>query len=113
MISLFQFNRCVNYNVWRFLELVHGGGPCIGRKDEDIYGTFGYSHLQAVIKIQTRMRMHLSAAIKKQLQMLALSRSQTGRAIIIEESLKEMKQTIEVKLKSEEILRTKVSFNMI
>jgi hypothetical protein len=26
--------RCVNYNVWRFYELVHGGGPCISRKEQ-------------------------------------------------------------------------------
>ena len=29
--------RVVNFNVWRFYELIHGGGPIICRRMDDIY----------------------------------------------------------------------------
>lgn len=54
--------RCVNYNAWRFLELVHGGGPCIGRKEEDIYSAKSFSYLEAIIMIQGRMRIYIANA---------------------------------------------------
>ena len=54
--------RCVNYNAWRFLELVHGGGPSIGRKEEDVYSAKKYSYLEAIIKIQGRMRIFIAKA---------------------------------------------------
>jgi len=106
-LEISKHYRCVNYNVWRFLEIVHGGGPCISRKEEDIYSSFGYSQLQAVIKIQTRMRIYLSKMRKYYLQMIQLSRRQTGRAIIIEETIKEIKKSIDDKIRLEELSRTK------
>lgn len=54
------FPRCVSYNAWRYLELVHGGGPCISRKDNWIYADFGVSYLQGIIMIQNRMRIFLA-----------------------------------------------------
>jgi hypothetical protein len=72
----------VNYNAWRFLQIVHGGGPCIGRKEEEIYGPRGMSYLQAVVVVQCTARRHIAVKTKKRLLMLQLSRSSAGRSVL-------------------------------
>ena len=52
--------RAVSYNVWRFYELVHGGGPCVSRKDNVLHSKYGVSYLQAIIMIQTQIRICLA-----------------------------------------------------
>lgn len=93
--------RCVNYNVWRFYELVHGGGPVISRVEEDIYSPLGVSHLQAVILIQVRMRIFLARKLRKDLYNKKFSTSQNIRSILVENVKKEQKKQIEEVLKVE------------
>lgn len=66
-LKLAKDYRCVNYNVWKFYQLVHGGGPCICRLDEDIYSERATSYLQAVIIIQSRIRLYLAKVMRDKL----------------------------------------------
>lgn len=74
-----QDYRCVNFNVWQFLHMVHGGGPVIGRELQSLYSNVAYSFLQAVVMIQTRMRMFLSHKRLKIMLAAKLSSTLAGK----------------------------------
>jgi DNA-binding TFAR19-related protein (PDSD5 family) len=74
--------RCVNYNVWRFYELVHGGGPSISRIYDDIYSPKGQSILQAVIVVQKLIRQFLARCKRDRLYTLELSRTDAALEVI-------------------------------
>ena len=97
--------RCVNYNVWRFYELVHGGGPCISRKEEDIYSAHGVSHLQGVIMVQTHMRMYLARLRRRTLYMIRLSGGQIAKSVLIKATQDGIKVLINGKIREEELKR--------
>ena len=80
--------RSVNYNVWRFYELVHGGGPCISREEDDIYSPVKYSYLQAVIFLQARIRTFLAKCTRDYLYTFYLS--QTDSAIEVMSNIQEL-----------------------
>ena len=79
--------RCVTYNVWKFFELVHGGGPTIARKDQDIYSAVTFSFLQGVVWAQTHARMRIAQKFRRRLYMERLSKSQTAKALIYNEKV--------------------------
>lgn len=97
--------RCVNYNVWRFYILVHGGGPNISKKEEDIYSPTGFSYLDGIIKIQTRMRICLNIAMRKQLYVKALSTSRAAKSVMIELVVSNVTNNIEEKIKTDQEAR--------
>ena len=70
--------RCVNFNVWRFSELVHGGEPVIARAEQDIYSPVACSHLHAIIMVQTRIRMYMAMKTRDFLCMKKLSSGQVA-----------------------------------
>ena len=67
--------RCINYNVWRFYELVYGGGPCIARLEDDIYSFKSCSLLQGAITIQKIVRMFIARRRRERLFTRLISRS--------------------------------------
>lgn len=77
-----QDYRCVNFNVWHFLHMVHGGGPVIGREMQSLYSNVAYSFLQAVVMIQTRMRMFLSHKRLKWMLAAKLSSTPAGKSYL-------------------------------
>ena len=81
-LKLAKDYRCVNYNVWRFYQLVHGGGPCICRQDEDIYSERTCSHLQAVIMIQSQIRTYLAKVLKDKLYIKQFSLTSSARELM-------------------------------
>eukprot|EP01038_Epipyxis_sp_PR26KG_P012343 gene12343-16554_t len=83
-LSLASDYRLINYNIWTFYQLVHGGGPIISRRDKDIYSPFACSYLQAAVIIQTRIRIFLDKLKRKHLFMLKLSQSQAAKRVIYE-----------------------------
>lgn len=91
--------RCVNFNVWRFYELVHGGGPTIARQEQDIYSAKGISFLHAIILVQNRIRIYLCRRQRMLLYMKRLSTCQVAKAVIVELSREN------VRSKAEQILR--------
>jgi len=74
--------RCVTFNVWRFLELVHGGGPVIAREEQEIYSKMVFSYLQGVVWSQTHARMKQAVNIRRRLYMERLSKGQVAKAVI-------------------------------
>ena len=74
--------RCVTFNAWRFLELTHGGGPCIPREDQDIYSKLVMSYLQGVVWAQTHARIKQAMTLRRQLYMQRLSKGQVAKAVI-------------------------------
>lgn len=105
-LKLAKQYRCVNFNVWRLYELTHGGGPNICRKEEDIYGRFGWSHLQAVIKIQTLIRVFLAKCLRRRLFTKEFSTRQVAKMVIRETMLKDLKESAEETIKREQMMRT-------
>ena len=133
--------RCVNYNVWRFYELVHGGGPCISRKEQDIYSDYGTIHLafliphphmtfttlcyhcthnpndhliatpgmsllQAVIRIQTWVRIFLAKCRRKLLFYRYFSGRQACKAVILDMASKRNQKAISAIVNREQFART-------
>jgi hypothetical protein len=92
--------RVVNYNVYRFYELVHGGGPVISRKEEDIYSPYAVSYLQAVIHIQSRIRIFLAKVAREKLYSKSLLKSKPVRTILLSEAKKELTARVESKIRS-------------
>ena len=83
--------RSVNYNVWHYYQLVHGGGPELSRLDDDIYSAVAYSFLQAVIMLQRHCRKFLARCRRYNLQSLELSKQES----VIELLTKQAKQQID------------------
>ena len=84
--------RCVTFNVWRFLELVHGGGPIICREEQDIYSKMVFSYLQGVVWVQTHARMKMAADFRRRLYMERLSKGQVAKAVIYSVKEEQIKQ---------------------
>ena len=99
--------RCVNFNVWRFYELVHGGGPVIGRQEQELYSPKGLSFLHAVILVQTRMRIFLSKKKRTFLYMKRLSTCQVAKAVIVEVSRENVRAQAEQILSEQRAERVK------
>lgn len=78
--------RCVNFNVFRFLQIVHGGGPVISRALPDLYSPVAYSFLHAVVLVQTRIRIKLARLRLKELRMQQLSQSYAGKWLLVHEA---------------------------
>jgi len=83
-IAIAKEYRCVNFNVWRFYELVHGGGPIIARQEQEIYSPKGISFIHAIILVQTRIRIYLSKKERILLYMKRLSTCQVAKAVNVE-----------------------------
>lgn len=90
-IEVIKDYRVINYNVWRFLQLVHGGGPVISRDMPDLYAKRAFSFLHAVVVIQTRIRIKLARMKLQHLQMRKLSQTYAGKLLLVAEA----KQRIE------------------
>jgi len=84
--------RCVNFNVWRFLELVHGGGPTIAREEQEIYSKMVFSYLQGVVWVQTHARMKMATVLRRRLYMERLSKGQVAKAVIYSVKEEQVKQ---------------------
>lgn len=78
--------RSVNYNVWIFYQLVHGGGPSLSRREDDIYSLPAFSFPQAVIKCQSVIRMFLAKCSRSHLYTLELSKTDAAIELITETS---------------------------
>lgn len=76
--------RAVNYNVWALLYSIHGGGPSISRKQDSLYSSVGYSYLQAIVMIQTRMRMFLSKRRRRELYVKLFSLCGPAQELILQ-----------------------------
>ncbi len=83
--------RCVNCNVWKFYQLVHGGGPVISRQDADIYSPYSVSYLQGVIMLQTRVRIMIARIKREELYTRRLSKTRAAQALLSKE-LDEMRK---------------------
>jgi len=77
--------RCVNCNVWKFYQLVHGGGPVISRQDADIYSPFSVSYLQGVEMLQTRVRIMIAKRKREELYTRRLSKTRVAQAFLSKE----------------------------
>eukprot|EP01041_Mallomonas_annulata_P009511 gene9511-19766_t len=78
--------RVINYNVWRFYELVHGGGPVISRRFDDIYSPVAYSILQALIMIQVLIRCYLAKKTRDRLYTASFSSSLIAKKVMAKAS---------------------------
>lgn len=78
--------RVVNYDVWRFYEIVHGGGPVISRQTEDIYAPKKFSRNQAAIFIQSWIRCCLAYNQKDKLYTSSLSCSPVALSVMTKAS---------------------------
>eukprot|EP01033_Poteriospumella_lacustris_P008747 gene8747-6286_t len=78
--------RVVNFNVWRFLQLVHGGGPVISRELPDLYAKQTYTFLHAVVMIQTRIRIKLARMQLQRLRLRKLSQTYAGKLLLVQEA---------------------------
>lgn len=78
--------RVVNFNVWRFLQLVHGGGPVISRELPDLYAKQSYTFLHAVVLIQTRIRIKLARMQLQRLRLRKLSQTYAGKLLLVQEA---------------------------
>jgi hypothetical protein len=78
--------RCINFNVWQFLHLVHGGGPVMGRELPDIYSKVSYSFLQAVVMVQSVGRIYIARRRLKLMLYRTLSSTLTGRTFLYQEA---------------------------
>lgn len=84
--------RCITFNVWSFLELVHGGGPTIAREEQDIYSKMVFSFLQGVIWAQTHARIKIAIKFRRHLYMQRLSKGQVAKAVIFAVKEEQIKQ---------------------
>ncbi len=82
--------RCVNYNVWRYWTMVHGGGPPITRVEMDIYSFEGMGMQQACIKIQSLIRKFLSRVRYTRKLLLAAEKMSGTLDALFEDYLQEM-----------------------
>jgi hypothetical protein len=101
MIRVAEHYRCVNYNVWAFYTMVHTGGPCIPRKDQNVYSDVGMSYLQAVLLVQTRMRVYLARKQKRFLYMERFSRTFVARGILAGEMMELNKSIVHKSIQAE------------
>ena len=86
--------RCVNVNVWTFYQMVHLGGPCISRSDQDLYSDRALSFTQAIIYVQCRIRVYLARKLRDKLYTEHLSWGTVGRGILAGEIMKENKSFV-------------------
>jgi len=98
--------RCVTFNVYRFYQLVHGGGPIISRESEEIYSRPTTSYLHGIVLVQTRARMRIARRKKRMLYMARLSVTQQAKGIIIDTKQQETADQINDMIKSESERRT-------
>eukprot|EP01042_Synura_sphagnicola_P000290 gene290-302_t len=90
--------RAVNYNVWRFYEIVHGGGPVISRRQEEISSPRAYSILQALIMIQSFARCYLARRRRDFLFTTSLSASNVAKEIMSQKSKMKLKDQVDKRL---------------
>lgn len=71
--------RAVNYNLWAYWKMVHGGGPCISRKHKDILSPPACgTGMEAVSRIQRFGRMVLAKLERLDRYWRHLSRTAPG-----------------------------------
>jgi hypothetical protein len=99
--------RSVNYNVWRFYELVHGGGPCISRLFDDIYSPKAQSILQAVIGVQKLIRIYLAKCKRTRLYVNELSRTDAGLEVVAAVILARVREKKEKEMQDQKIKHKK------
>jgi len=90
--------RVVNYNVWHFYQTVHGGGPVIGRKYDEIYSPNAFSRLQALILIQGRVRCYIAKKKLDKLYTAKFSSTLIAKKIMTQASESEMGMIVEKRI---------------
>ena len=86
--------RSVNYNVWHYYQLVHGGGPELSRLDDDIYSVTKYSFLQAIIMVQRCCRKFLAKCRRFNLYSLELSKQDAVMELLTMKSKQQIEENV-------------------
>ncbi len=84
--------------------MVHGGGPVIARREEDIYSHHGISFLQGVVLVQTHIRMFLDRKKRLNLYDEKLSERQAAKSVIIKTYLEDISVRAEEIISKEQVL---------
>jgi len=65
----------VNFNLWHYWKMVHGGGPCISRKNKEIDSPMRCGYMEAVFRMQCFGRMVIAKQKRDDLYWKNLSRN--------------------------------------
>ncbi|KAJ8604793.1 hypothetical protein CTAYLR_001064 [Chrysophaeum taylorii] len=108
-VTIARHYRAVNYNLWVYWKMVHGGGPCISRKNKDILSAPACgSGMEAVSRIQRFGRMVLAKNDRFDRYWKHLSRTAPGvREVLLEFEEKRRQDLAERQIKNSKSERTK------
>lgn len=108
-LALVRHYRAINYNLWVYWKMVHGGGPCISRKSKDITSapTCG-TGMEAVSRLQRFGRMVLAKQERLDLYWKHLSRTAPGvREVLALWEERKLRERAEATIKASKTERTK------
>jgi len=92
--------------------MVHGGGPVIARREEDIYSHHGISFLQGVVLVQTHIRMFLDRKKRLHLYDEKLSERRAAKSVIIETYLEDISVRAEEIISKEQVLTHPLTYSL-
>jgi len=100
--------RAVNYNLWIYWKMVHGGGPCISRKTKDILSQPACgSGAEAVSRLQRFARGAVAKADRCEKYWKALSRTAPGvREVLADYEQHRIRSRVDRVIKAAKVERT-------
>lgn len=108
-LALVRHYRAINYNLWVYWKMVHGGGPCISRKSKDIMSQPSCgTGMEAVSRLQRFGRMVLGKQERLDLYWKHLSRTAPGvREVLALWEERKLRERAEATIKASKTERTK------
>jgi len=108
-IQIARHYRAVNYNLWVYWKMVHGGGPCISRKNKDILSPPSCgTGMEAVSRLQRFGRMVIAKQDRIDRYWKHLSQTAAGvREVLVEFEANRLKDRAKKAIQASRNERTK------